>query len=318
MKALHFDGTLKLVEDYPDPIPAEGEALVRVLVAGVCSTDREIFKGYMGFTGVPGHEFVGVVESGPEAEQIGRRVVGEINCGCNDCPLCLAGDPRHCPTRTVLGILGRDGAFAERLTLPARNLRLLPERVDDEAGVFVEPVAAAFEILEQVHLRPTDRVLVLGDGKLGLLIGQVLRGSGADVTLVGRHRSKLDLAADLGLSTLSEGEVPGTGKADVVVDATGSAGGFDLALSLVRPRGTLVLKTTVADSLDLNLAPIVIDEVTLLGSRCGPFEPAIRAIASGAVRVKPLVGAVVPVSAGPEGVDQALAAGAMKVLIRFD
>jgi len=317
MKALYFDGKLNLVQDYPDPSPAEGEALVRVLVAGVCSTDIEILKGYMGFTGVPGHEFVGIVEEGTNPEHIGRRVVGEINCGCNACPFCLSGLARHCSKRTVLGILGRDGAFAEQLTLPDLNLHLLPEHVSDEEGVFVEPLAAAFEILEQVHIRPTDNALVLGDGKLGLLVAQVLKNTGADVLIVGRYRSKLELARELGLRALAEGDVSEDIKADLVVEATGRAVGFDIAQRLVRPRGTLVLKSTVAEPDRLDLSPLVINEVTVIGSRCGPFYPAIHAIESGAVQVKPLIGAVVPVADGPEGLEKALAGGVVKVLVRF-
>ncbi len=317
MKALHFDGKLKLVHDYPEPIPAKGEALVRVLAAGVCSTDLEILKGYMGFTGVPGHEFVGIVEEGPNPEHIGRRVVGGINCSCNACPFCLSGLTRHCPERTVLGIQGRDGAFAERLALPDLNLHLLPEQVSDEEGVFVEPLAAAYQVLEQVHLRPTDHVVVLGDGRLGLLVAQVLRNAGGDVLLVGRHQAKLDLAGELGLRALPEGEVSADIKADLVVEATGTAGGLDMARRMVRPCGTIVLKSTVAEPARIDQSTLVIDEVTVIGSRCGPFFPAIRALESGAVQVKPLIGAVVPVTDGPEGLERAMAGGAIKVLIRF-
>jgi threonine dehydrogenase-like Zn-dependent dehydrogenase len=322
VRALRFDGERLSLADVPSPTPSPGEALVRVRAAGICHTDLELTRGYMGFQGTLGHEFVGEVvavapapgESSPVA--VGQRVVGEINAACGHCAACGAGLGRHCPTRTVLGILGRDGALAERLTLPLANLHAVPDAVTDEQAVFVEPLAAALEILEQVALRPTDRVLVLGDGKLGQLVGRVLAAAGGDVTVVGHHADKLALLAAAGVRTATE---PPAERADVVVDCTGRAAGFAEAMRLVRPRGTLVLKSTVATQPGeppLNLAPLVIDEVTVVGSRCGPFAPAVRALAAGRVDVAPLVSAAYPLSEGVAAFARAAEPGTLKVLVR--
>ncbi|MDW7991045.1 MAG: alcohol dehydrogenase catalytic domain-containing protein, partial [Anaerolineae bacterium] len=217
MLALVFDGERLLLQgDYPRPVPSVGEALVRVRLAGICNTDLEIVRGYMGFRGVLGHEFVGVVEEAEDRSLAGRRVVGEINAYCGECPTCRAGRPTHCPNRTTLGIWGRDGAFAEYLTLPVRNLHVVPDEVPDEAAVFTEPLAAALEVLEGVHLRPTDRVVVLGDGKLGLLVAQALALTGCDLLVVGHHREKLAILARRGIPTMLESETEGL-SADVVV-----------------------------------------------------------------------------------------------------
>jgi threonine dehydrogenase-like Zn-dependent dehydrogenase len=315
MLALLFDGSLRLV-DRPPPAPPPGEALVRVTMAGICNTDLEIARGYMGFRGVPGHEFAGVVEAAPDAAWIGRRVAGEINASCGKCETCLAGRRTHCPHRTVLGILGRDGAFAQYLTLPPENLHPLPDDLPNERAIFVEPVAAAFEILEQMRLRPGERVLVLGDGKLGLLVAQVLAGTGARITLLGHHAERSALAAQLGFDfAFSEGY--NGPRADVVVDSTGSARGFAAAVRLTRPRGTLVLKSTVADSVPMNLAPLVIDEIKLLGSRCGPFPPAIAALVEGRVRVDPMLEAVYPLERAVEAFERAAQPGALKIALRM-
>ncbi|HLG73191.1 MAG TPA: alcohol dehydrogenase catalytic domain-containing protein [Chloroflexota bacterium] len=303
MKALVFgpDG-LRFERNHPEPEAAEGEALVRVRLAGICNTDVEIVRGYMGFAGVPGHEFVGEVD--------GQRVAGEINAACGHCSWCERGLGRHCPNRTVLGILGRDGTFAEYLTLPRENLHPLPDSLDDEVAVFVEPTAAAFEILEQVPLSGEERVALLGDGKLALLIAQVLRRR-CRLSVFGKHQEKLRLLRDVDWSV-----EPPAGQFDVVVEATGSERGFQQALELVRPRGTLVLKSTVAAGAQLNLAPIVINEVTVVGSRCGLFEPAIAALASGEVDPRPLISAVYPLEEGLAAFDRAQQPGVLKVLLK--
>jgi threonine dehydrogenase-like Zn-dependent dehydrogenase len=313
VRALAFDGALRFRPDWPEPEPPPGEARVRVLRAGVCATDLAILAGYMGFSGVPGHEFVGVVESAPDPAWVGRRVVGEINAACGACPTCAAGRPRHCPNRTVLGILGRDGAFAERLTLPLENLHAVPDAVSDAAAVFVEPLAAAFRIPEQVPMGPDTRVHVLGDGRLGLLVAQVLARTGCRLTLAGRHPDKLALARGWGIPTAAADAA--LEPADVVVDATGSPAGLARAIALTRPCGTVVLKTTCAESPPFNPAPIVIHELTVVGSRCGPFAPALAALAAGTVDVAPLVAATFPLEEGEEALARAAAPGTLKVLL---
>lgn len=291
MRALVLDNGLHVVDDYPTPEPPPGEALIRVGVAGICNTDLELVKGYMHFRGVPGHEFVGTVVRalGAEAWE-GIRVVGDINAACGVCPTCRAGRPTHCPHRTTLGISGRDGAFAEYLTLPIRNLYAVPETLPDDVAVFTEPLAAACEILEQIHLRPTDRVIVLGDGKLGLLCAQVLALTGCDLTVVGHHPEKLEIVARLGIATVPDADKVKSG-ADVVVEATGRPSGYADARRLVRPRGTVLLKSTYHGSVEADLTMAVVDEVTLVGSRCGPFAPALRLLARGLVDVRSLVAA---------------------------
>lgn len=296
-----------------------GEAVIRTAVGGVCATDLELVKGYMGFEGVLGHEWVGVVEEAPAQEWIGRRVVGDINAACGTCPTCRAGRPTHCPNRTVLGIQGRDGAFAERLSLPVGNLHVVPEDVPDEAAVFVEPLAAACEILQQIHVRPTDRVLVLGVGRLGQLCARVLSLTGAAVTAISRNPARLKLLpAAIGRATLAEVEhdARGVQGADVVVDCTGNPEGLALATRLVRPRGTLVLKTTTHDVGSLTPIPWVIDEITLVGSRCGPFAPALRLLDAGVVDPRPLISAEFGLEDGLEALARAADGDAVKVLLR--
>ncbi|MCX7854634.1 MAG: alcohol dehydrogenase catalytic domain-containing protein [Anaerolineae bacterium] len=332
MRALIYDGqTLQVRDDYPRPAPPPGEALVRVRLAGICNTDLEIVRGYMGFRGVLGHEFVGVVEecaarseavrsearNEVECRLIGQRVVGEINAYCGECPTCRAGRPTHCPNRTTLGIWGRDGAFAEYLTLPIRNLHVVPDDVPDEVAVFTEPLAAALEILEGVHLRPTDRVVVLGDGKLGLLVAQVLALVGCDLIAVGRHREKLAILARRGIPTALESEAEGL-SADVVVECTGKPEGFASAKRILRPRGTLVLKSTYHGQVEADLTALVVDEITLVGSRCGPFPPALRLLARGLVDVGALVQEVYPLSRGLEAFARAAQPGVLKVLLRVE
>jgi len=316
VQALVYDGeVLQLREDYPRPVPPPGEALVRVRLAGICNTDLEIVRGYMGFRGVLGHEFVGTVEEAEDRSLIGQRVVGEINAYCGECPTCRAGRPTHCPHRTTLGIWGRDGAFAEYLTLPVRNLHVVPDGISDEEAVFTEPLAAALEILEQVHLRPTDRVVVLGDGKLGLLVAQALALMGCDLLTVGRHREKLAILARRGIPTALEAEAEGLA-ADVVVECTGRPEGFAAARRILRPRGTLVLKSTYHGYVEADLTGLVVDEITLVGSRCGPFPPALRLLQRGLVDVQPLISAVYPLDRGMEAFARAAEPGVLKVLLQ--
>ena len=319
MKAVVWKGSLQLTGDYPEPAPGEGEALIRVRVAGICNTDMEIMKGYMGFTGIPGHEFVGVVERtrGARRDLIGKRVVGEINCACGVCSYCLEGLKTHCPGRTTLGIVGRDGAFAEYITLPETNLLEVPANLSDEEAVFTEPLAAAFEITDRIHVRPTHRVLVMGDGKLGLLSALVLKKTGARVTLVGKHEKKLEIARAGGVDTVVPGELGAERVYDLIVEATGTAGGIESALKLIKPRGTIILKSTVADWKEIDLTPVVVDEVTIAGSRCGPFEPALRALSEGVIDVKPLVTAVVPFAKAERAFEMALKKDALKIIIDF-
>lgn len=317
MRALYWDGhSLRVQERHPVPQASDERALVRVRLAGVCSTDLQILKGYMDFRGVPGHEFVGEVHEGP-AEWLGKRVVAEINFGCGRCDACGRGMQRHCPTRQVMGILGADGSFAEYLAVPLANLHAVPDSVPDEAAVFTEPLAAAFEILEQIPLQPGIQTVVLGDGKLGLLCAFVLHQAGAAVTVVGRHDTKLALARKAGLRAvnLSDWQPQAV---DLVVEATGSPAGLQRAIAAVRPRGTLVLKSTLAEDHTLSLAPLVINEVTVVGSRCGLFPPALKALALGRVPVSSLIERSYPLSDGVEAVSAAARRGSRKVLLRVN
>ena len=312
MRAIVLEDQVALDTLRPSPIPAEGEVLVRVTRAGICETDLQLIKGYMGFRGVLGHEFVGVAESGPMA---GRRVVGEINCACWTCETCRRGLHTHCPNRTVLGILNHDGAFADLIAVPQRNLHAVPDSLSDEIAVFTEPVAAALQIPAQISVRAKDRVVVLGDGRLGNLCAQVLARISAHVIVIGKHREKLALLASLGIATALLSDPIDERAADIVVDCTGSETGLPTALKLVRPRGTIVLKTTVAGTQTLAWAPFVIDEVTLVGSRCGPFDQAITALEKGEVRVQPLISERFDLSKGIEALDRAQAKSVLKVLL---
>lgn len=330
MRALYWDGhELSLNSQYPTPgsrivgatggRPSEGDkprALIKVHLAGICSTDLQIFKGYMGFTGVPGHEFVGSVSEGPR-ELIGKRVVGEINFGCGRCEACARDLSRHCPNRSVMGILNADGAFAEYLAVPVENLHAIPDSIDDEEAVFVEPLAAAFEILTQIQLDPGDEVLVLGDGKLGNLCAQALRLTGAKITALGKHADKLALIKRAGVRTMFFNDWQPR-LFDIVVEATGSASGLELALNAVRPRGTLILKSTIAGNHQVSLAPIVINEINLIGSRCGPFPDALEALAARRVSVTPLIEKIYSLDDGVAAVAHAARQGARKILLRAE
>jgi threonine dehydrogenase-like Zn-dependent dehydrogenase len=337
MRALFWDGReLRLDPFYPSPSvkskiearpssvagatgdrPASGErenALVRVHLAGICSTDLQIFRGYMGFAGVPGHEFVGSVSEGPK-ELLGQRVVGEINFACGVCEYCRRDLGRHCSNRRVMGIRGADGAFAEYVSLPSENLHPVPENVADEEAVFTEPLAAAFEILAQIQLNPGDEVLVLGDGKLGNLCAQALRLTGAKITALGKHADKLALIKRAGVRTIELRDWQPR-LFDVVVEATGSASGLELALGAVRPRGTLILKSTIAGQHQVSLAPIVINEISMIGSRCGSFPDALEALATKRVSVTPLIEKVYSLDDGLSAVNHAAAPGARKILLK--
>lgn len=314
MIGLMLDGGAAIVE-LPAPVRKAGEALIKVSLAGVCNTDIELSRGYMGFRGVLGHEFVGVVEECENPYLKGRRVVGEINCVCHACAYCRMEMPHHCQNRTVLGILGRDGAFAEYVSLPEENLHLVPDAMADEVAVFTEPVAAAFRIIEQVSFSGTERVIVLGDGKLGQLIAQVLALHARDTVCVGRHPWKLALLENLGIKTAREGDEIAPG-ADLVVEATGSSSGFARALALVRPEGTVVMKTTVADATPIDFALPVINEVRIVGSRCGPFRPALEALALGNIEVRPMITEVHRLADAALALQRAQAPDTMKVLIR--
>lgn len=311
MQGIYCTGdAIEFREDLPRPEPGADEVRLQVRMAGICDTDVQLARGYMNYRGILGHEFVGVNGSG-------QRFAAEINNPCRSCKLCGMGLTGHCPHRTVLGILGHDGAMAEEVCVPRANLHPIPDHVDDARAVFVEPLAAAFRIPQQVNIRPGQAVAVLGDGKLGTLCAWVLRHAGAAVTLIGKHRAKLDLAGP-GIATrlLAEaGDLAHT--FDVVVDATGSTTGLPTALGLVRPCGTVVLKTTVADAAPLQLAPVVIDEVRVVGSRCGPFPEAIRALADGSIDVTPLIEATFPLREGRAAFDAAMRPGARKILLRI-
>lgn len=295
MRALVFNNKLELKQNFEKPTPKENEALIKVKLVGICNTDYEITKGYMGYNGILGHEFVGVVEeiNGEDKSLLGKRVVGEINLGCKNCDYCAKGLERHCPNRQTLGIFNKDGCFADYVTLPLSNLLEVSEKINDETAVFVEPLAAALEILEQLHIKPYEKVCVLGDGKLGLITALALNASNVDVTLVGKHQNKLDIAKEQNVKTmLLENLKQEDNKSfDVVVEATGRVSGFETSLNLVKPRGVLVLKSTIATGKELNLAPIVIDEITVLGSRCGQFAPALRLMEKNVIDFSKLVSA---------------------------
>jgi threonine dehydrogenase-like Zn-dependent dehydrogenase len=311
MNALVLDDRVEFRTNVPTPTRGSDEVLVRVLRAGICETDLQLVRGYMGFRGILGHEFVGVAESGPLA---GERVVGEINCACRRCETCRRGLYTHCPNRTVLGILNHDGAFAEYIAVPQQNLHSVPDAIPTDVAVFTEPLAAAFQIPAQMPIRGDDRVIVLGDGRLGNLCAQVLASLSDHVLVVGKHPEKLSLLDALGMDTCLLAEAPREKSADVVVDCTGSESGLPTALAMVRPRGTIVLKTTVAGTQTLAWAPFVIDEVTLVGSRCGRFDQALRALEAGLIAVEPLISARVDLAHGVEALETARTAPVLKIL----
>ena len=323
MKAVVFNDKegLVLKTDYPKPIPQKGEALIKVSMAGICNTDAEIIKGYMGYSGVLGHEFVGIVEevNGADQSWVGKRVVAEISYGCDspECPWCAVKNYRHCPDRHTIGIWRKDGCFAEYITLPTNILFEVPKNVIDEQAVFVEPLAAACEITEQLHIEPTHKVVVLGDGKLGLTTALTLNAQNLDVTLVGKHQNKLDIAKAQGVQTMLLEDLKVSNNFDVVVEATGSVSGFETSLNLVKPRGVLVLKSTIATGKKLNLAPIVINEITVLGSRCGQFGPALRLLKNNRIDFKPFISKMYSINDAIEGFEANKAKDSIKIILKF-
>ncbi len=315
MRAVHLEQGRVSVVNKRAPRRADNFALIRVLYAGICNTDLELRRGYYGFRGTPGHEFVGeVLEAGNEA-LVGKRVAGEINLACGNCEWCARGLGRHCPHRTVLGIVKHPGAFATLLTLPERNLHVLPRALPLEHAVFIEPLAAACEILDQIKIPPGAATALLGDGKLGLLIAQVLHANGIALHHYGRHRDKLRISRDAGIETRLTTRTPAAAY-DFVIDATGSPAALAQAVRMTRPRGTLVMKSTVHGLVPLDTAPVIVNELTLVGSRCGRFEPALRLLRSGKIKVGPLLSDILPLEEAPRAFDRAAERGALKVLLQ--
>lgn len=315
MRALVFNGELQYRTDYPEPQIRHDEALIKITHAGICNTDLEIIKGYMGFTGVPGHEFVGMVEKCSDKNLIGKRVVGEINLGCGVCSYCKRRMQNHCPDRSVMGILNKDGAFAEYATLHVGNLYGIPDTVSDEDAVFVEPLAAAFEILEQVNIKPEDNVCVLGDGKLGLLVAQVVAATGCNLLAVGNHREKLSILERSNIRTALS-SVCEEKDFDIAIDCTGSMSGIEAALAIVRPKGKVVMKTTIAERGQLDLNSVVVNELFLIGSRCGPFPAAIKAIESGLINIRSLISKIFPLEDGIKSFQYASKREVLKVILK--
>jgi threonine dehydrogenase-like Zn-dependent dehydrogenase len=316
MKALRVEKNKIAVRDIE--LPERGpEAIVRVLLSGICNTDIEITRGYAGFKGTIGHEFVGIVEDAPDGKLVGQRVVGEINAGCGECELCRADDPRHCPKRTVLGIVGRDGAHAEFLRLPLTNLLPVPERIADEHAVFAEPLAAACGIMERTPVTKDKNVAVIGDGKLGLLCAQAMALTGAPVLLIGKHPEKLRIAERRGIETATAKNATRRKREfDVVVEATGSASAFNTAVGLLRPRGVLVLKSTFHGTTEINAATVVVDEISIIGSRCGRLAPALDLLKKGAIDVDSLISEEYPLRDGLLAMERAAKKGILKVFLR--
>jgi threonine dehydrogenase-like Zn-dependent dehydrogenase len=315
MISVHLDSGKIDLREGPPPERPEGFALIRLLQAGICNTDLELQRGYYGFSGVPGHEFVGEVIEADTKELIGKRVVGEINLACGHCSWCMRGLGRHCPGRSVLGILRHPGAFREFLTLPESNLHVLPDEVPTERAVFTEPLAAACEILDQVQMPCGSAIAVLGDGKLGLLVSQVLQVYGYKVHQFGRHPEKLRIAEKVGVTTEIRGDHLPQAEYRWVVDATGSQAGLHAAIKMVEPRGTIIMKSTVHGEIPLDSAPVIVNEITLVGSRCGRFEPALELLQLGAVDVDSMISERMPLSAAPTAFEHAAKRGAMKVLL---
>jgi threonine dehydrogenase-like Zn-dependent dehydrogenase len=315
MKALVLKDYKIRLDEIEIPRRQKNESLIKVHLAGICNTDIELTKGYMGFEGVLGHEFVGTVEESNTKELMNKRVVGEINLGCGNCSWCLSGMSRHCPNRTVLGIDKKDGVMAEFVTLPDENLHIIPDNVSNEQAVFTEPIAAAFEILEQVHFPPGKKVLLFGDGKLGQLIARVLYSADIDLLVVGKNNSKLQLLNNLGIKSvlikaLKAGEYP------IVIEATGSAEGFLKAVEYTEPRGTLILKSTIADKSGMNLAPVVVKEITIVGSRCGPFKPALKALELNKIKTNDLITDTFQLNDAEIAFQQAIKKQSLKVLLK--
>ncbi len=316
MIAVHLEEGQINIRHRRKPRRPGGHALIRLRQGGICNTDLELLRGYSGFSGTPGHEFVGEVVAADSQRWLGKRVVGEINLACGACSWCESGLGRHCPQRSVVGIVRHAGAFSEYFTLPEENLHTVPRAVSDEHAVFAEPVAAACEILDQVKIPKGAEVAVLGDGKLGLLISQVLKLHGADAHLYGRHPEKLSIAQRAGVRCFPEGGERRAGHYGWVVEATGSAQGLQTAVSMTQPRGFVVLKSTVAGAVSLDTAPVVVNEITVVGSRCGRFEPALRLLASGRLRLDEMISARYPLSEAVRAFERAQRRGTLKVLLQ--
>lgn len=316
MKAVVLtDGRVEVRDDVPCPEPEAGEALIRVRLAGICATDLEIIKGYAGFEGILGHEFVGIVEECAQEEWVGRRVVGTINLGCGHCSICQTEGPEHCPDRTVLGIHNRDGVFAQYVTLPELNLYAVPDDVSDEEAVFTEPLAAGARILQQIDLPENGRIAVVGPGRMGMLIAQALSAQGARVTVLGRSDSSLQLARQLDLDSGLVADQPDN-SFDLVVEATGNDAGLAHSLRLVRPLGTLVMKSTFHGKANVDLTKLVVGEITVVGSRCGPFDEALRLLQQKSIQVNGLIDAEYPLSEAIAALEHAAQPGVRKVLLR--
>ncbi|MDB9721442.1 alcohol dehydrogenase catalytic domain-containing protein [Nitrosopumilus sp.] len=315
MKATFFDGKQMIFDNnYPDP--KFNETLVQVNLAGICGTDLEILNGYMKYTGILGHEFVGTVVKSNNPDLIGKRVVGEINAGCTKCDFCIRGMERHCPSRTVLGILKRDGAFAEFLSLPEKNLHIIPDSISDEQAVFVEPLAAAFEINEQISLKPEWNVAVVGDGRLAQLIIQVIKLTCSNITCFGKHQNKLEGLIQSGIKIKIGIESTDEQLFDLVVEATGSNSGFTDTMKLVKPRGTVVLKSTITSRENLDLTSTIINEITLIGSRCGLFKPAIDALATGVISVNSMIDSTFSLDKFEDAIIHAKKPNTLKVFLK--
>ncbi len=315
MIALHLESGRVETRKAPRPRRAKGHALLRLRLGGICNTDIELRRGYYGFRGRPGHEFTADVVEADSPQWIGKRVAGEINLACGACDWCRKGLGRHCPRRTVLGIVKHPGAFAEYLTLPEENLHVLPRSVPDERGVFTEPVAAACEILEQVKIPRGGEVAVLGDGKLGLLIAQVLAANGLNVHQFGKHRHKLRIAERVGVVVEMVRKGMPVAEYQWVVDATGSAGGLATAIAMTRPRGSVICKSTVHEKVSIDMASVIVNEISLVGSRCGRFEPAIRLLASDKIRIEEMIDSRFSLARGADAFERAETKGTLKVLL---
>jgi len=318
MLAVHLENGCVSIRNKPLPRRGKGSALIRLRCAGICNTDLELLRGYYGFRGTPGHEFVGQVVEADSTKLVGRRVVGEINIACGRCEWCAQGLEKHCPARSVLGIARHPGAFSEYFTLPEKNLHLVPDSMTDEQAVFTEPLAAALKILDQVKIPKGAPVAVLGDGKLGLLIAQALYAAGAQVKLYGHHRNKLQIAARAGVAVEWPRKRVPRAIYDWVVEATGSAGGLNEAIQMTRPRGTVVVKSTIHEAVQLEASAVVVNEITLVGSRCGRFAPALRLLRSGKIRVEEMIASRFPLAEAPQAFAVAGSKGTLKVLLQCD
>jgi threonine dehydrogenase-like Zn-dependent dehydrogenase len=318
MQALWLENQALKMRDVPVPALAEEQALIRMRLAGICSTDLELLQGYYPFSGIPGHEFVGQVVSSPsDPSWEGKRVVGDINIACGKCEMCQSGVPSHCMHRKTLGIHDWPGVFSEYLVLPLRNLHLVPDTLPDEVAVFTEPTAAACEILEQININPKDRLLIIGAGRLGQLVAQVLQTTGCDLFVVIRHQKQKELLRQNNIPSGTIEEINSI-QYDVIIEATGSSEGLLLAKELIRPRGKIVLKSTYKGEISLNISPFVVDEVTLIGSRCGPFQPALKLLSEKKVNPLPLIDAVYPLHQAEQAFEHASKPGVLKILIKPD